>query len=138
VIVAVGTVNVVEVARDKVVCMIPVRHHLMAAACPMLVRRVVRGATMRCRAGVGIRARDLEHVLVDVALVSVMHMPIVQVVDMPGVLHLRVSTVCAVHMIVPLMNRMCHDLSVTSTHVRYKKSATGLQVGLRVSWLRVS
>jgi len=69
-------------------------------------------------------------VLVDVALVRVMHMPVVQVVDMPGVLYLRVSTVRAVRMLVLFMNRMCHDLSVASTAGTRQKYALGLQICL--------
>jgi hypothetical protein len=133
VIVAVGTVSMVKVAGDEVVGVIAVGHHFMAAASPMFVRRVMRGAAVRRRARGGIRAGDLEHVLVDVAIVSVMHMPVVQVVDMPGVLYLRVSTVCAVHMIVLLMNRMCHDLSVASPQVRDKNTPPACKFGPRVS-----
>ena len=114
-IVAVRAVGPVQVPSDKVVGVISMGDHFMAATCPMLVRCVVRRTTMRRAAGVGICARDLEHVLVDVAVVSVMQMPVVQVVDVPGVLYLRVSTVRAVRVIVLLMNRMCHALSVTSS-----------------------
>ena len=122
VIVAVRAVGSVEVPRDKVVGVISMGDHFMAATCSMLVRCIVRSTTMRRGARVGICARDVERVLVDVAIVSVMHMPVVQVVDMPGVLNLRVSTVSAVRVIVLLMNRMCHDFSVASTQVHGKNT----------------
>jgi len=122
VIVAVRAVGSVEVPRDKVVGVISMGDHFMAATCSMLVRCIVRSTTMRRGAHVGICARDVERVLVDVAIVSVMHMPVVQVVDMPGVLNLRVSTVSAVRVIVLLMNRMCHDFSVASTQVHGKNT----------------
>ena len=76
-IVAVRAVCPVEVPRDKVVGVIAVGDHFVAATCPMLVRRVMSGTTMRRGAGVGICARDFDHVLVDVPVVSVMHMPVV-------------------------------------------------------------
>lgn len=121
-IVAVAAVGVVEVPGDQMVGVVAVGNHFVAAACPMLVRRIVRSTTMRGGAGVGICARDLDHVLVDVAVVSVMHMPIVQVVDMPVVLHLRVRAVGAVRMLVLFVNRVCHNRSVTLKHVRGKNT----------------
>lgn len=119
-----------QVPGDEVVGVIAVGDHFMAATRPVLVRGVVRRATMRRGAGVGIRIRDLDHVLVDVALVSVMHMPVVQVIDVPGVRYLRMRTARAVRMIVFFMNRMCHDLSVASTQATRQKYATSSQICL--------
>lgn len=52
--------------------------------------------------------------LVDVAIVSVMHMPIVQVVRVARVLHLWVRAASVVRVLVLFMNGMFHDLSVAS------------------------
>ena len=121
-IVAVRAVCTVEVPCDKMVGVVAMGDHFVAATCPMLVCRVMSGTTVRRSASVGICARNLDHVLVDVTIVCVMHMPVVQIVDMPGVLHLGMGTVRAVRMIVLLMNRMCHDLSVASTPGRGKNT----------------
>lgn len=58
-IVAVGTVSMVEVPRDEVVGVVPVGERFMAAAGRMLVPRVVSGAIMRRGAISGIFARYL-------------------------------------------------------------------------------
>jgi hypothetical protein len=122
VIVAVRAVGMVEVPRDNVVGVISMGDHFMATTCPMLVRRIVRSTAMRRGARVGICARDVEHVLVDVALVRVMHMPVVQVVDVARVLDLRVRAAGTVRMLVLFMNGMCHEPSVASTQAHGKNT----------------
>jgi len=102
----------VQVSRDKVVGVIAMWDHFMPATCPVLVRGVVRCATMRRGAGLGICARDFDCVLVDVAIVNVMQMPVVQVVDMARVLHFRVRAAGAVRMLVFFMDGMCHGVSL--------------------------
>lgn len=74
----------------------------------MFVPRVVRAARVRRRASGRIGARDFERMLVDVALVHMMQMSVVQVVDVPRVLHLRVRAARAVIVFVLFVNRMCH------------------------------
>ena len=121
-IVAVRAVGAVQVSRDKVVGVIAMGDHFMPATCPVLVRGVVRCATMRRGAGLGICARDFDCVLVDVAIVNVMQMPVVQVVDMARVLHFRVRAAGAVRMLVFFMDGMCHDSSIESTQVYGKNT----------------
>jgi len=111
-VVAVRAVAVVEVARHEMVGVVAVGNHFVPATCPVLVRRIMSVTAMRRGAGVGIRARNLDHVLVDVALVRVMHMPVVQVVDVARVLHLRMRAVRTVRMLVLFMNVVCHGVSL--------------------------
>ena len=129
-IVAVRTMGPVEVPRDEVVGVIAMGDHFVAATCPVLVRGVVRGATMRRGAGVGICARDFDRVLVDVAIMNVVQMPVVQVIDVARVLYFRVRAAGAVRMLVFFVDGMCHDSSIKSTLGTGQKYALGLQICL--------
>jgi hypothetical protein len=80
VVVAVIAVRVVQVAIDEIVDMIAVRHGFVPAARAMDVVGSMTGAAMVWRAPVGVHVGDLDHVLIDVAVVHVMKMPIMQVV----------------------------------------------------------
>jgi hypothetical protein len=85
VVVAVIAVLVMKVATDAVVDMIPVRNCLMTAARAVDMARVVTAAAVVRRAAVGVFARDVDYVLVDMTLVRVVEVTIVQIVDMAAV-----------------------------------------------------
>ena len=91
VVVAVIAVRVVQVVIDEIVDVIAVRHGFVPAARAMDVVGRMTGAAMVRRALVGIRVRDLDHVLIDVVVVHVMKVPIMQVVHMIAVTDGRVA-----------------------------------------------
>ena len=80
-VVTVAIVRMVKMTVDKVVDVIAVGHRLVAAGRAMDVIDSV-SATLVLRGADGrIRAREGDHVLVDVPFVEMMQMAIVQVVD---------------------------------------------------------
>src|SRR5262245_4013783 len=101
-------VRVVQVPVDEVVDVVAVRHALVAAARPMLVRGVVPVAAVPRRAGVGVRAPDGEAVLVDLVAAYVMQVPVVQVVAVALVFDARMAATCAVGMAVVVVFRRAH------------------------------
>ena len=80
-IVAVIAVRVMQMALDPVIHVIAVRYRLVAAARPVHMARLVAGAAMVGGAAVGIVARDLDHMLVDMLLMRVVQVTVMQVVD---------------------------------------------------------
>jgi hypothetical protein len=76
--VAVTRVGLVEMARDPVVRMVPMRHRGMAACRAVRVARSVRGAVVALRACVWIGLGDHEAVVVHVVAVGVMQVAVVQ------------------------------------------------------------
>ncbi len=80
-VVAMVAVRMMQVAVDKEVDMVAVRHGLVAAARPVPVALIVTGADVIGRAGAGIAGAHLEDMLVDMAAVRVMEMAVVQIVD---------------------------------------------------------
>jgi hypothetical protein len=101
VVVAVVSVGMVQPAIDQVVHVVAVRNGLMAAAV------VAAAAGHRLAAG-RIGHRDGNGVLVIVPLVRVMQVAIVQIVHMPVVFDLEVPTVGAVDVGVVGMDVVCH------------------------------
>jgi hypothetical protein len=77
VIVAVIAVRVVKMARDAIIHMVAVRHRLVAAARTVHMACVMPTATMVGSAGLGVLARYLDHVLVDMTFVWVVKVTIV-------------------------------------------------------------
>jgi hypothetical protein len=87
VIVAVVAVRVVKMARDAIIHMVAVRHGLVAAARTVHMARVMPTATMVGSAGLGVLARYLDHVLVDMTFVWVVKVTIVQIVHVATMVH---------------------------------------------------
>lgn len=115
VIVAVAAVRVVQVPADEVIDVIAVRHRVVAAALAVGVRLVVGAAGVRGRASGGVRAADLEGVLVDVVAVRVVQVPLVQIIGMARVRDGRVAAALAVNVIVLAVGLVvAHGLLVLS------------------------
>jgi hypothetical protein len=79
-IVAMRAVWIVQVARDDVVLVIAVRNHFVSAGRTVRMRGIVFAALMSAIAARRIRARDGEHVLIDVPRVKIMQVAVVQIV----------------------------------------------------------
>jgi len=101
VIVAVVAVRVMQPAVDQVIVMIAVRDLRVAAA-------FVTAAALDRLAGVGVRRRDADRVLVVVPVVRVMQVPVVEEIDVALVLDFRVAAFLAVDMVVVIVNVMSH------------------------------
>ena len=107
-------VRVVQMAADEVVDVVAVRHRGMAAAIAMDVSSVVAVAVVIRGTARGMLVVDGDRMLVDVVPVGVVHMPVMQVVDMTFVGHRDVPAVRAVLMGVVGMDRVvghCAGLS---------------------------
>jgi len=88
VVVAMSVVGVMEVAVDQVIDMVAMRNRLVAAAGPVHVRRIVRGARVSARALAGVGRGDSDAVLFDhPGRVLVVQVAVMQVIDMPLVVH---------------------------------------------------
>lgn len=87
VIVAVAAVRVVQVAVDAVVDMVAMRHRLMAAAGAVHMACRVPGAAVAGGAAVGVLARHLDHMLVDVIVVRMMQVALMQEIGVAGMAH---------------------------------------------------
>jgi hypothetical protein len=87
VIIAVVAVRVMQMAANAVVDVVAVRDRFVATARAVHMTRRMATATVIRLAAVGILARDLDHVLVDVTLMRMVKMSIVQIVDVPGMAH---------------------------------------------------
>jgi hypothetical protein len=101
-IVAVVAVRVVQAAINEVVVVVAVRHRWMPA-----IHMATAGA-FDWRATIGIGRRDADRVLVVVAVVRVMQVAVVQKIDVPFVLDLRVATTFVVDVVVLAVNVMFH------------------------------
>ena len=109
-IVAVIAVGVMQPTSDKVVDMTGVRHRLVAASAAMRVRLVARHGL---GVAVGMRRVDSDDVLVDVIPVRVVHMAVVEVVDVIVVADRGVAATVAMTMRVwSVVNRMRHGATV--------------------------
>jgi hypothetical protein len=95
VIVTVVAVEVVQVALHQVIDVVPMRHSLVAAVGPVLVRFFMPGAFVVRRASFRIRRVHLQAMVVHVIAVRIMHMPVVQVVGVPVVFYRRMAAVLA-------------------------------------------
>jgi len=98
VVVAVVAVRVMEVTSHEIVDMVAVGHGLVAATRPVNVTLVVSGALMMGCAAIGVGCRYFDYVFIDVTFVHVMQMPIVQVVDVAGVLDRGVPAIGPMNM----------------------------------------
>lgn len=94
----------VKVSIHHVVGMVAVRQRLMAAAGSVLVICPVGAAVVVGRAAVGIFLGDLERVLAPVVAMLVVEMPVVQVVEMAGVVDGGMSAAGAVLVLVTLVD----------------------------------
>jgi hypothetical protein len=84
VVVTVPIMRMVKMAIDQVIHMISMRNAFMTATRPMLMFRLMPLTLMLGRAALRVRRSDVDHMLVDMFAVHVVHMPIVQVIDMSG------------------------------------------------------
>lgn len=91
-VVAVVAVRVVKMAGYPIVYMIAVRHRFVATSKPVDMSRLVPTAAVVRGAGVGVLARYLNHVLVDMTFVRMVKVTIVQVVGVAAVTYCGVST----------------------------------------------
>jgi hypothetical protein len=91
-IVAVVAVRMLEVAADAVIDVIPVRNRLVTATRAVDMTHFVTAAAMIRGAAVGVVARDVDYVLVDMILMGVMEVTVVQVVDVAAMTHGGVAT----------------------------------------------
>ena len=107
VIVAVPAVRMVQVAIHQVVHMVAVRHRGMAAARSVYVGRIVPRAVVRGRAPVRIRIRYLHAMFVDVVAVWMVHVAVVQVINVITMADRDVAAAGAVNMIVMVVVRLC-------------------------------
>jgi hypothetical protein len=105
-------VRVVQVPRDEVIGVRRMRHRFVPAPGFMLVAYCVCAAGVRVGALVGIICRYLDDVFVDMVLVHGMKMPVVKIVDVPGVSNLGMGAVIAVRVAVAAVSRMFHGLSI--------------------------
>jgi hypothetical protein len=77
--------RVMEVAIDKIVHMLAMRHGFMAAVRPMYMSLRMARALMFRRAAFRIGRSYVYHMLIEMVAVRVMQMPIMQVIDVPVV-----------------------------------------------------
>ena len=89
-VVAVVAVRVMRVAADAVVHVVAVRHRLVAGAVD--VARLMPAATMVGGAHLGVLARHLDHVLIDMAFVRVVEVTLMQIIDVAPVTDGGVTT----------------------------------------------
>ncbi len=81
-IVAVITMGVMEMAVDKIVDMVSVRHGFVPAARPVYMIRLVARTAMFGRASIRIFLRDFDDVFVNVIAMHVMQVAVMQIIDM--------------------------------------------------------
>ena len=105
-VVAVAAVWMVQMATDQVVRVVAVRHRFVTAARAVLVTGLVTVTSMVGSAGVGVRIRNYQGMIVVMALVLVVQVAVVQVVGVTVVLHGGVATARAVPVLVVFVNMM--------------------------------
>lgn len=108
-------VRVVQHAVDQVVGMIPMRNRGVAAVRPMSVAAAVGG---RWAATLRIRTTDFEPALVYMAIVIVVHVSVVQVVDVAAVANRDVTTVGAVVVAVSFVRCMRHGEAILRSMIQ--------------------
>jgi hypothetical protein len=99
-------VSVVEVAVDKVIDVVAVRDGRMPAARPVHVATLVALARVAASTRCWVIRVDGDHALIDVASMLVVEVAVVEVVDVAVVKHGAMSAVGAMHVIVPLVDRV--------------------------------
>jgi hypothetical protein len=108
VVVAVAGVHVMQVALDQIVGVIAVRHARVSTAGAVDVVGGVAGAAVVRRALRRVGRVDGDRVLIDVIAVKVVQVPIVEIVDVTGVLDREVTAVGTVDVVVALVDRVRH------------------------------
>jgi len=103
-IVAMGSVWVVQVPLHQVVHVVSMRHGFMPAVGPMDVIGLVRSAVVVRSASILVCFAYLQFVFVNMASVNVMQMAVVEVIGMAIVLDGRVPTIGAVDMDMPFVD----------------------------------
>jgi len=77
--------RVVQMPIHEIVDMAVMRHRLVSAAGTMDMARFMTGTAMIRRAGVWVRLRHLDHMLVHMVAMRMVQMTIMQIVDMVAV-----------------------------------------------------
>ncbi len=80
-------VRMMQVVGDAVIDVIAMRDRLVTAIGAVDMTGLMAAAAVVGGAGVGIAARHLDHVLVDMIVVRVVEMPVMQVVDVAAMAH---------------------------------------------------
>jgi len=114
VVVAVLGVHVMKVTVDEVVDVVAVRNRLVATCRSMHVRCGVAPAVVIGRAVRRVRGVDKDRAFIDVIVVHVMEMAIVEIVDVAGVVHRRMSTRRAVGVFVSRVRLVSHAILCTT------------------------
>lgn len=107
VVIAMRVVHIMQVAIDKIVVVIIMRHELVTARVVVRMCRVAhkRFAVYMFCARVGVRLTQANLVIVDMVLMRIMQMSIMQIVNVVFVRDSRVPAPCAVNMrVVPLVD----------------------------------
>lgn len=116
-IVAVVAVRVMQMATDAVIDVVAMRDRLVAAAGTVHMTLLVAAAAVVRGAAVRVVARDLDYVLVDMALMRMVKVPVVQIVDVAGMAYRGVAASRAMLVFVVAMLRRSaggHDFFVLS------------------------
>jgi len=101
VVVTVIAMRVVEVTVNQIVDVVTMRNHFVAAIWTVNMARVMTAALMVWRARVRVGGGDVKRVLFDLPIgADVMHVAIVQVVNVIAVLNARVFAIRAVLVVV--------------------------------------
>jgi hypothetical protein len=109
-IVAMVAVRVVQTSINQIVDMIPMRHRLVTAARPVLMRVVMPSGALPRRAAVRILFTYLDNVIVDVVLLLVNEVTVLEVVDVAMMPNRGMATTWPMNMRVILMNGLSHVL----------------------------
>ena len=86
-VVTMVVVGMVQVAIDQIVRVVAVGHGFVSAARSVHVARFMACAMMIGRAAVGVVRRNFERMLIHVVAVDVVQMAVVQIINVPVVLH---------------------------------------------------
>ena len=92
--------------------MVAVRNRRVATAFTVNMARFMAAAGMIGSAAGGIDRADLQHVLVDVAVVRRVHVPVVQIVDVPVMENCGVTAARSMDVVVIFVDGMAHVLVV--------------------------
>ena len=102
-VVAVITVRMVQVPVYQIVHMVTMGYRGMAATRSMYVIGCMTGALVLWRAGVGVRRGDANHMFIDMVAVRMVHMAIVQVVNMAFMLNSDVPAIGSMLVVMVVM-----------------------------------
>jgi hypothetical protein len=111
-IVAVRLVRVVKMSFYQIIGVGTVRDGLVAAVLGVRMALIVAAAVVGRRAVLGVGCRYLDGVFVDVAVVDEVQVPLMEVVNVPGVFDLRMLAALAVVVAVPAMRLVFHAPSI--------------------------